>query len=306
MGNLKSGLNPAIIFDIQRFSLHDGPGIRTTVFFKGCPLRCAWCQNPESHLPRPQPSFYADQCTLCLTCKTICPENAILEKKNQRIDHLKCTFCGLCATVCPEKSIVMIGRKWTCDELLSEILKDIDFYKDSKGGVTFSGGEPMLHSKFLKKITGQLKIHGIHVNIETCGVFAMDIMEQILPFIDMIYFDLKHMNTQTHKKFTGFDNTSILENFSLLSRSFPGLQPRMPVIPGINDTEENIIQTALFLKENNHETIHCLPFHNMGEAKLQRIKSELSPVNIKTLGPEKCSYIVEMFKDQGIEAIVYD
>lgn len=241
-----------------------------------------------------------------MTCKTICPENAVLEEKARRIDHSKCTFCGLCATVCPEKSIVMAGRKWTSDELLHEVLKDIDFYKDSKGGVTFSGGEPMLYPGFLKNIARQLKIHGIHVNIETCGVFPMDAMEQILPFTDMIYFDLKHMDTHIHKKFTGCGNTKILKNFSLLSRSFPGLQPRMPVIPGINDTEENIVFLSSFLKKNNHKTIHCLPFHNMGEAKLQRIKTDLSSLEIKSLRPEKCAYIKKMFEKEGMEAVVYD
>jgi pyruvate formate lyase activating enzyme len=164
-------MKQAVIFDIQRFSIHDGPGIRTTVFFKGCPLRCAWCQNPESHQPKPEIAFYKQRCSKCLTCKEACPENAILENPDQRIDYNKCIVCSQCVSACLYEALKTVGAMWDIEQLLEEIKKDTDFFFDSGGGITLSGGEPAVQSRFLKHFLPLLKDQGVHINMETCGVF---------------------------------------------------------------------------------------------------------------------------------------
>lgn len=177
---------------------------------------------------------------------------------------------------------------------------------DSKGGVTFSGGEPMVYPGILAPLLMALKTRGIHTNMETCGHCSPEALGQVIPFLDMIYYDLKHMDPEVHKEFTGTDNRQILKNFSMLSKSFDLLVPRMPLVPGMNDTKGNIVQTALFLKENGHDKIHCLPFHNMGESKLNRIQSKQAPMKLKSLTAEDCESAKQLFKTNGIEAKIYD
>lgn len=296
----------AVVFDIQRFSLHDGPGIRTTVFFKGCPLSCAWCQNPESQNFRPELIFYKESCIQCFDCRKHCPENAISDHSMLRFDPKRCTLCGQCVTQCLTNSLRMIGKKWSAADLLEEIYKDIDFFIDSGGGITLSGGEPLLQANFLFQWLPMVKEKKIHTTLETCGLANWMQIEKLLPWLDIVFYDLKHMNDSIHKEYTGYGNAGILENFSRLSRSKSGLQARMPVIPGINNSVENIQATANFLKSNHHFSIHLLPYHNLGEAKLKRIYSQQRPMNIAALDSEQLQKTQEMFKKEKIHAVLYD
>lgn len=302
----KNHENYAVIFDIQRFSLHDGPGIRTTIFFKGCPLSCVWCQNPESQKAGPEMAFYAEQCQKSYACADICPQNAILKAKQRRINYDRCDACGKCALECPFNALRIIGKKWHYKELADESLKDKDYFLDSKGGITLSGGEPVLHVKFLQNFLPLLKKHGIHVNIETCGVFKFKEIERILLYLDLIYYDIKHIDPKVHKQYTGGDNILILDNFARMAKVFPKLQARIPIIPGVNNDRENILATARFLKQNNQTSIHCLPYHSLGGAKLARINSGPAPFNLQSITAEDLLPIKKMFQEEGIHAVVYD
>jgi pyruvate formate lyase activating enzyme len=295
-----------LLFDVQRFSLHDGPGIRTTLFFKGCPLRCRWCQNPESHTPAPEMAFYRERCEGCFRCEAVCPEQAITRRPEARIDFSRCSACGACTAVCRQLAIVTIGCAWPVDRLVAELVQDRDFYEDSGGGVTLSGGEPMGQHAYLARLLPRLKAEGLHVALETCGMFAWKQIESLLPHLDLIYFDLKHMAPDTHKALTGMDNALIQENFKRLTPRFAHLRARMPLVPGMNDDEANLRATARFLRENRHERIHCLPYHNLGEAKLARLHTDLKPLNACRMTSERLDWVRDIFTREGIHAVVYD
>jgi len=296
----------ALIFDIQRFSLHDGPGIRTTIFFKGCPMACAWCQNPESRNPLPELIFYKNSCIGCFHCREVCPDAAILDHPLTRIDYSKCSVCGKCVSVCNTDSLRMVGKQWDAEALLTEVLKDRDYFKESGGGITLSGGEPLLQSTFLKTFLPLLKQQKIHINLETSGMAPWNRMEEILPWLDLIFYDIKHMNQEIHQRHTGCGNQIILDNFSRLAKRFSGLQARMPIIPGHNDTPDNIRATAMFLKENRQSSIHLLPYHNMGEAKLERIYTRQKPLNLESLKAADLLSIKDLFEKENIHAVLYD
>ena len=295
-----------IVFDVQRFSIHDGQGIRTTVFFKGCPLKCCWCQNPESHRRRPQMAFYRERCQACLHCAAVCPENAVTRRPEARIDFSRCTDCGACAAACRHGAIVTIGAPWPTDRLVAEILKDRDFFDDSGGGVTLSGGEPMQQHGYLAQLLPALKAEGLHVVLETSGVFPWAHMEPLLPYLDAVFFDLKHMDRRWHERLTGGDNTLVLANFSHLAKKCKGLQARMPLVSGMTDTVDNIRATARFLQKHRRTSIHCLPYHNMGEAKLPRIQTDLKPLGLARLTPARRQQVAETFAEEGIHAVIYD
>jgi len=299
-------MDSAIIFDIQRFSLHDGPGIRTTVFFKGCPLHCAWCQNPESWKDKPEIAFYEHLCRRCFHCLPVCEEKAIVQSVDRRVDYAKCTSCGRCADTCVEEALRVVGREWTVDGLVEELVKDVDYFADSGGGVTLSGGEPMRQSGFLEIFLPELKNRLIHVNIETCGLFAWRQMEKILPLLDLVFFDLKIMAGDAHAEFTGLGNELILENFTKLSRTMENLQARMPVIPGVNDSRENIVATAGFLKMNHRDSIHCLPYHTMGEAKIPRLNTPQKSLGLKSAETAALNRVKALFEKEEVEAILYE
>jgi pyruvate formate lyase activating enzyme len=296
----------AVIFDIQRFSIHDGPGIRTTIFFKGCPLTCQWCQNPESLASDPEIAFYIEYCTGCFSCKSVCPRNAIVELEEKRIERAMCDRCGECISACMSSALKWVGKEWPVSDLLTEVLKDKDFFLDSGGGITLSGGEPTLSIPFLKLFLPLVKNENIHVTLETCGMFNWRQIKKLLPYLDLVYYDLKCMDPKIHKRHTGKNNRTILENFRHMSKVQDNLQARMPVIPSINDTGTNISETVKFLKENRHKSIHLLKYHRMGEGKLARIDAGQRRLSIRADADDHLLAVKESFARSGIDAVVYD
>lgn len=245
----------AMIFDIQRNSFVDGPGIRTTVFFKGCNLRCKWCHNPESQSFEKQMMFYKDKCTGCGKCREVCP------------NHLKkCDFCGKCELYCPADARKVCGREYTPAEVFAEVIKDKAFYDNSGGGVTFSGGECMLQLDFLCEILEKCKSAGIHTAVDTAGNVPWKSFEKILPFTDLFLYDIKAFGAELHRKGTGVSNELILENLKNLSGR-ADIIVRIPVIGGYNDNDEEIRRIADFLKQIKIIKAELLPYHAMGEHK---------------------------------------
>ena len=251
----------ATIFDIERNSLVDGPGIRTTVFFKGCNLHCAWCHNPESQSKNIQMMFYASKCVSCGNCKEKCPNS--LEK---------CDLCGNCTIFCAHGAREICGKEYTVDEVMSEILKDKLFYEASGGGVTFSGGECMLQIDFLLELLKACKAEGIHTAVDTAGHIPYEYFEKIFPYTDLFLYDFKCFDTETHKKYTGVGNELILQNLARLLKEKVPLWIRIPIIPDVNDSEDEIKSILGFIAENGKaEKIELLPYHAMGEHKYAAI-----------------------------------
>lgn len=257
----------AMIFDIERNSFVDGPGIRTTVFLKGCNLKCVWCHNPESQSFKPQMMFYKDKCKGCGKCKEVCPNN-----------FEKCDFCGKCTFYCPVDARKVCGKEYTADEVLTEVMQDKAFYDNSGGGVTFSGGECMLQVDFLLELLKKCKENGIHTAVDTAGHIPFDSFEQILPYTDLFLYDIKCFDSQKHKQYVGVGNELILQNLKKLFMTGAKIWIRIPVIAGVNDSIEEMQRINKFLVEcGKPEKVELLPYHAMGEHKYRSIGRE-SPV----------------------------
>ncbi len=248
--------NKAVIFDIIRSSFADGPGIRTTVFLKGCSLNCAWCHNPEGISPHPQMMLYRDKCDSCGKCAEICPN---MQKS--------CDLCGKCIDVCPKNARKLSGRLYSAEEIFLEVKKDKIFYSSTGGGVTFSGGEAVLYPDFLAEVLSLCKKEGIHTAVDTSGHAPWENFERILPYTDLFLYDIKHMDSEMHKKYTGAGNSLILSNLARLFELGANIHIRIPIIPDINDSEENILAVKNFLSPYSPEKIELLPYHILGEGK---------------------------------------
>lgn len=275
-------MNKAVIFDIQRNSLVDGPGIRTTVFFKGCNLKCTWCHNPESQSSRPQMMFYRDKCTDCGKCREVCPTPDT------------CTLCGKCTVYCPADARKVCGREYNVEEVLTEIIKDKAFYENSGGGVTFSGGECMLQIDFLSEILKKCKENGIHTAVDTAGHIPFEHFEKILPNTDLFLYDIKMFDSQKHKKYIGVGNELILDNLKELFKVGAKVWIRIPIISGVNDTLEEMRNIKDFLERcGQPEKIELLPYHAMGENKYRAIGKE--PPKFTPPDNEKLNKLKEIF-----------
>lgn len=266
-----------LIFDIRRFALDDGPGIRTTVFLKGCPLSCVWCHNPEAMAAGRELACYPDRCVRCSACVAACPEHAIAVDAVPQVNRGRCTVCGSCAEVCPSLVLRMVGMEYPLAELLETVMRDWQFFAASGGGVTFSGGEPTLWPEYLGAALQALKGEGVHTAVQTCGLFDYErFVREILPFVDLVMFDLKLIDPAEHRHYTGRDNTVILENFRRLTgEAGDRLLPRVPLVPGISATEGNLLGIASFLAELEHTRCSLLPYNPAGIGKRRAIGMEL-------------------------------
>jgi pyruvate formate lyase activating enzyme len=261
-----------LIVDIKTGSAEDGPGIRSTVFFKGCPLHCTWCQNPEAIDSQVEIGFYPRHCIGCFDCEKICPEGCILKGQKERIDRARCTRCGKCADVCPGQGLRRVGRYYEIDELLEILVRDRVFYEVSGGGVTLSGGEPTLWPDYAGNLLRRLKQEGIHTALQTCGYFAYDAFnEEMLPCLDLIMYDLKLINSEDHLRWTGHDNQVILRNFTRLLDGPVRMIPRIPLIPGFTASEENLEGISSFLKNNGVRRCSLLPYNPLGLSKWENL-----------------------------------
>ncbi len=288
-----STLPTGIIFDIKKFSIHDGPGIRTTVFLKGCPLHCSWCHNPEGITSFIEIYFWENRCIACHECVEVCETGALSFINGKRVhDSSLCQVCGACAQACPTEATEIIGMELTVETLMEEIQKDIIYYDQSGGGVTFSGGEPLLQVDFLEQVLQRCQDIGIHTTIDTAGYVPRETLTRVLPYTDLFLYDIKIIDSDKHYFFTGVHNHRILENLKLLVQGGAQIIPRIPIIPGINDDDENIIQTGTFLRQLSGITqINILPYHRTALDKHRRIGNHYP---LESVNPPSEEHMVEI------------
>lgn len=270
-------MSQGLIFDIKKYSINDGPGIRTTVFFKGCPLRCPWCHNPEGQSFEPELMVKASRCLKeCSECLTVCEPRALSKISDLPVlDRLHCTACGNCADVCPTQALEVVGRRVDASAIMAEIEKERIFQEQSGGGVTFSGGEPLSQPDFLAELLSQCRKKEIHTSVDTCGFASPQALEKIAGKVDLFLFDLKLMDDKKHRKYTGETNRIILENLRFLVIKEKKIVVRLPLISGINDDDANIKQTAKFLRAlNGVNEISLLPYHKLGRDKYKGLQKK--------------------------------
>ncbi|ABR46810.1 glycyl-radical enzyme activating protein family [Alkaliphilus metalliredigens QYMF] len=285
------------IFNIQRYSLHDGPGIRTTVFLKGCPLNCWWCHNPESKDRKQQILFTQQRCIHCGSCHDTCSQKAIQEGK---INGENCTLCNKCVDRCPTEALELVGKDMTVAEVMGEIEKDRIFFEQSKGGVTFSGGEPLSQGEFLYELLRVCGQKGIHRGVDTSGFSSWQQLEKIAEVTDLFLYDLKHINNDKHIEYTGVSNQGILRNLEKLSALHHNIYIRIPIIPYINDNDENILETSRYLATLNVKNVTLLPYHDTGIDKYQKVKEDYRLVHVKVPSQEQMIAIAEKMRGFGL------
>ncbi|MBN1218598.1 MAG: glycyl-radical enzyme activating protein [Anaerolineae bacterium] len=291
-------MSKGIVFDIKKFSIHDGPGIRTTVFFKGCPLNCWWCHNPESQAMGPERVFRETRCIDCGACLAVCPQGAISSNGDGIVtDNEQCVLCGACVDACYAEARQMIGREMTVSQVMADIEKDIAFYDESGGGVTFSGGEPLSQRDFLLALLQACRAKDIHTVVDTSGFATWQTFDRIRPYVNLFLYDLKLMDDADHQKFTGVSNQLILQNLQLLSQAGHHLIVRLPIVPGINDDQQNIWQIGAFVAAlPQAHPIELLPYHHIGTDKYRRLHKSYQLVNLQPPSVERMSQIAEVFR----------
>ena len=254
------------IFEVKRFAVHDGDGIRTTVFFKGCPLKCVWCHNPEGIDFKPQLAYYENKCIGCGKCVQVCPANAHGMNQGHLFEREKCLACGKCADVCLGNALTFYGKEMSVDELLPMLLEDKDFYDNSDGGITLSGGECLLQADFCRELLKQLKSYGINTAVDTCGYVSKESFDKVIPYTDTFLYDIKAIDEETHIKCTGHSNKLILDNLTYIDSCNKNIEIRIPYVPGFNDGE--IEKISKFLNDiKNVRRVRVLPYHNYAGSK---------------------------------------
>lgn len=292
------------ITNIQKFSIHDGDGIRTTVFFKGCPLKCEWCHNPETQRFEKEMQVDREKCTGCGTCASVCPNGAVRMTEDHRPswDPKACTFCGKCENFCPAGVREIVGREYTVKELTKELMKDQMFYEESGGGVTFSGGEVMsMDMDFILAMAKELKRQDVTLTIDTCGYVPYERFEKILPYVNTFLYDVKVMDPELHKKYMRTDNKLILENLIRLSQDGARIYIRIPTIKEVNGNEQNMKETIAFLKEHDiHPAgVNLLPYHDTGSGKYAKLDMEYKGTDLHAPDKEEMEALAALFVNAG-------
>ena len=296
-----------LIFDIKHYAIHDGPGIRTTIFLKGCPLSCIWCHNPESRSPKIQKLYSVEKCIGCRQCIEICPEDACsLTADGIHTDQEKCIVCGTCADNCPAEATEMSGRMETVDNILKVLEKELLFFDQSGGGVTFSGGEPLMFPNFLITLLDACGEKGIHRTVDTTGFTKTETILKVSQRTELFLYDLKHMDTEKHRTYTGVDNERILHNLQALADSGAEIRIRMPLIKGINDDIANIEQTAAFIKglAGKKKPVDLLPYHNIADNKYRKLGMPSQSADLAAPDKHRLEEIIATFADHGLTASV--
>ena len=290
------------VFNVQKFSVDDGPGIRTLVFLKGCPLRCEWCSNPESQLSKPQVMYYPKKCRGCGKCIANCPQNCIRTDQAYGIitDHNLCIGCGKCEEMCLFNARKLMGKDMTVEELMDVVMDDYDFYRNSGGGVTFSGGEPLMQPDFLRDMLKACKENEIHTAVETCGYVSWESFEKVVKYLDLIFFDFKHYDCDVHKKFTGVGNEKIKENLKKLNEIFDNIVVRIPYIPGFNDGKDHMQKILEELEEIKINNVEVLPYHRIGRDKYRGLGMPYQYESIKSLQSRDIAFVEALGKRFGI------
>jgi len=292
-----------IVFNVQRYSIHDGPGIRTTVFFKGCPMGCEWCHNPESRAETPELSLLPSRCVACGACVEACPHAAVVQRNGTiETDRSHCTACGACAEVCPSGARSLLGSRMSAEQLLAEVDRDRVFYEESDGGVTFSGGEPLAQAEFLLECLGACKQRGLHTAVDTAGYAPAETLWRVARLTDLFLYDLKLMDDARHREHLGVSNTLILDNLrGLCERGFPTWL-RLPLIPGINDDEPNLAATADFVGAlKGPPPVHLLPYHRIGSTKYEQLGLRYSLPGIDPPTDAMLAAVVRRLRARGLD-----
>ncbi len=302
----EEALLTGMVFNIQRYSTEDGPGIRTTIFLKGCPMSCPWCHNPEGMSPRPELVWYDVRCIAAQDCLKVCPQNALtLTPQGMLIDRDKCDACGLCEEACPAAALEVIGKRRTVDEVVEEALRDKVFYEKSNGGVTLSGGEPGLWFEFAMELMRRLGEEGVHVALDTCGGISSEKFRHLVEKADLILFDLKVMDEEKHAQYTGIELEKVLDNARWLGSTGKPVWVRTPIIPGYTDDEDNIRKIANFIKVNmpNLERYDLLAFNNTCVGKYERLNRIFAMADQPLLSRKEMERLKEVAIAEGLEPV---
>lgn len=296
-----------LIFDIRRYSIHDGPGIRTTVFFKGCPLRCWWCHNPESQSTQPELMLRLGRCTACGECQSVCPQGAISVEGVTSTDRERCLACGECAQVCYSGAREMVGRKMNVEQVMAEIERDVLFYDQSGGGVTFSGGEPLMQAGFLLSLLSACRERGIHTTLDTSGYASRAVIQQIYPYVDLFLYDLKLMDPARHKQYIGASNRPILGNLRWLSERGCSLVVRIPLVPTVNDSQADLHQFGQFLAGLPHlDGVELMPYHAIALAKYESLGRSYHLPALLPPDSMQVEHAADILREYGLKLIQPD
>jgi pyruvate formate lyase activating enzyme len=308
-----------MVFDIKKYSINDGPGIRTTVFLKGCPLDCWWCHNPESKSPKPELMYRANHCTLCAECVSACPLGAIEIHPNpipsplgrgdgvrvSTTDRTICDNCGICAETCYNGARELLGRDMTVAQVMKEIERDVPFFDQSKGGVTFSGGEPLMQRKFLAEVLRASRAHDIRTVVDTSGFASWEVFESIRGDVNLFLYDLKSMDDERHKRYTGVSNALILSNLRRLDDEGSCCVVRIPLVPGVNDDEKNLVESGMFLASlRNIQSVDLMGYHEIARGKYEALGMEYRLPEVKAPSVELMQLAAKILEGFGLKVKV--